>query len=86
MYRKSRDPRDPQRVLTMRRHQLTRLLNLDAPDIIIYNQMRLVMKSQRRLLGRDYIVPHPKLWPWLRLNVNMVLDRLFPSRLKKYDL
>lgn len=40
--------------LAQRRARLGRLLELDAPDIILWHEMRLVQKSQREVHGRGW--------------------------------
>jgi hypothetical protein len=45
---------DARWLLAQRRARLGRLLSLDAPDIILWHEMRLVEKSQREVHGRGW--------------------------------
>jgi hypothetical protein len=45
---------EARRLLASRRARLGRLLRLDAPDIIVWHEMRMVARSQREVHGRGW--------------------------------
>lgn len=59
--------------LETRRHQLKRLLEMNASDIIVHHQMRMVQRSQKAVHGRGWY--RPRGWffsliaSWVRYNL-----------------
>ena len=71
MSTKKRSAEDARRLLKSRRDRLGRLLALDAPDIILAAEMRLVSRSQREVHGRGWDRTPPlrafRNWLWFRV-------------------
>lgn len=71
-----------ERELTLRKRKRTlgSLIYYKAPDIVIYDAMRSVMRAQSKVNGRGW---HGEPWREIKLKWNLALDRMFPSRLQK---
>lgn len=71
---------DWERILRNRKRALSSLIYHSAPDLVVYDAMRAVMRAQAKVNGRGW---HGEPWREIKLKWNLALDRLFPSRLRK---
>jgi hypothetical protein len=54
MKNRKHDPDYYIHLLTSRKERLSRLITFDAPDVIIWHEMKLVAEAQREVYGRHW--------------------------------